>query len=150
MAKQTPIINIFTYGLPFDLANQIYNEYQDRIREAKYIIEVSQRYFPLANNLVTVELLLALSIFHKRVIANLDAAVKFYGTVNKVSQADTIRMGNYKFTGEEKNKLLALTITYRKLLVKYDISEAVMNYNLTKEFLQKLLVLKSVSDNGEE
>ncbi len=150
MAKQTPIINIFTYGLPFDLANQIYNEYQERIREAKYIIEISQKYFPLANNLVTVELLLALSIFHKRVIANLDAAVKFYGTVNKVSQADTIRMGNYKFTGEEKNKLLALTITYRKLLLKYDISEAVMNYNLTKEFLQKLLVLKSVSDNGEE
>jgi len=67
--------NIFTYGLPFDLANQIYNEYQDRIREAKYIIDISEKYSPLANSLVTVELLLALSIFHKRVIANLDAAV---------------------------------------------------------------------------
>lgn len=150
MAKQTHIINIFTYGLPFDLANQIYNEYQDRMREVNYIIEVSDRYAPLANNLKTVELLLALSIFHKRVISNLDAAVKFYGKVNKVSQADTIRMGNYKFTGDEKNKLLALTITYRKLLEKYEIGEAVMDYHLTKEFLQKLLVLKSISENAEE
>jgi hypothetical protein len=51
--------------LPFYLANQIYNEYQDRIREAKYIIDISENYSPVANSLITVELLLALSIFIK-------------------------------------------------------------------------------------
>ena len=148
MAQQTPIINIFTYNLPFDLANQIYNEYKDRYREAIYLIDNYDTYSPLSDNLLTVELLLALSIFHKRVIANLDAAVKFHGTVNKISQSDTIRISKYDFTGEEKNKLLALTITYRKLLDKYDLTEDIANYNLTRDFLRKLLAIKSFSDNA--
>lgn len=150
MPNQTPIINILTYGLPFDLANQVYNEYQDRHREAVFLIDNYDRYSSLADNLLTVELLLALSIFHKRVIANLDAAVKFHGTVKNISKADIIQIGKYSFTGEEKNKLLALTITYRKLLDKYDLTEDVMNYSLTREFLQKLLVIKSITDNAEE
>ncbi len=113
MASQTPIINIFTYGLPFDLSNQIYNEYQDRLREADYIIEISPKYSSLNQNKGTVRTLLALSIFHKRVIANLDAAVKFYGTVNSFSEAETISIGRYNYNAEEKNKLLALLITYQ-------------------------------------
>lgn len=149
MAKRTPIINILTYGLPFDLANQIYNEYQDRRREAMYLIDNSQRYSPLSDNVLTVEVLLALSIFHKRVLTNLDAAIKFYGTVTKLSQADTIKMGSYSLSGEEKNKVLALTITYRKLLEKFSLPEATFNYNLTREFLQKLLALKNIPDNAE-
>jgi len=103
MAKDAPIINILTYHLPHNLANQIYNEYQNRLREANLIIENIKSYKTLQNDKKTVELLLALSIFHKRIITNLDAAVKFYGTVTKYSTADTIKIGRYDLTGKEKN-----------------------------------------------
>ena len=79
MAKKSPLINILTYNLDFKLARQIFNEYESRLKDVKYLITQFKTYKVLEEDLKTVELLLALSIFHKRVIANLDAALKFYG-----------------------------------------------------------------------
>jgi hypothetical protein len=115
MAKETPIINIFTYGLPYKLANQIYKEYDSRLREAIFIITESKRYASLKDSMQTVELLLALSIFDKRVISNLQAGVKFYSTVSSYSESETIQIGTYRLTGEEKNKLLGVIIIFLKI-----------------------------------
>lgn len=148
MPKQTPIINIFTYQLPQDLAQQIYNEYQNRMREVNYSLENTRRYSALKKEMQTVELLLALSIFYKRVIANLEAAVKFYGTVYRFSDAEAIQMGSYYFTGDEKNHILALTIKYQKILEDFHIPETVFNYHETKDFLKNMVRLKSYSEDG--
>ena len=145
----TPIINIFTYGLPYKLANQIYKEFQDRLKDVHFLIENSIRFKSLVDYKETVELLLALSIFYKRVVSNLDGAVKFYGTVNKYSQADTISMGSYNLTVEEKNKILGLLINYRALIKKFGISEIDFDYNETKDFLSIVKQLKNTDDYGE-
>jgi len=145
----TPIINIFTYGLPFKLANQMYKEFQDRVKEANFLVENSPRFKFLIDYNETLEILIALSIFHKRVISNLDGAVKFYGTVNSISKADTISMGSYDLTFEEKNKILALLINYRTLIKKFRISENDFDYTETKEFLSNIKRVKSFDDYDE-
>ena len=112
MPKDTPIINILTYQLPFKLANQIYSEFQSRMKEANYLIENYKLYKPLSECPKTVELLLSLSIFHRRVITNLDGAVKFYGKKKKKGKTDTITyLKNFQFlqlqwniTKQEKKK----------------------------------------------
>ncbi|KGO82371.1 hypothetical protein IP98_00332 [Flavobacterium cauense R2A-7] len=147
MAKETPVINILTYHLPFELTNQIYNEFQSRFKEANFLIENYKTYSSLQVDNKTVELLLALSVFHKRVIANLDGAVKFYGTVTKSSEAEIIKIGSYDLTNEEKNKILAVVMSYNKLLEEYSIPPIVMEYYETREFLRKLIDLKSVQNN---
>jgi hypothetical protein len=149
MDKDTPIINILTYKLPYELANQIYNEFQNRFRDANYLIANYKTYEPLKSNLKAVELFLSLSIFHRRIITNLDGAVKFYGTVTQKGETDTIRIGSYNLTGDEKNKLLAVVLNYQKLLNKFSIPPAVMEYYETREFLKKLISLKSNLDNAE-
>lgn len=143
MAKETPFINILTYSLPYELSNQIYSEYQSRYKEAKYLIENYKTYKTLEKNLKQLELLLSLSIFHKRVITNLDGAVKFYGTVIRNSEADTIKMGSYDFTLDEKNRILAVIINYNELLKKFSITPDIMEYNETREFLKNIMNLKS-------
>ena len=143
MAKESPFINILTYKLDYKLSRQIYNEYQNRYNEATYLIENYKTYQSLKSNMKTVELLLALSIFHKRVIANLDAAVIFYGTVNRASQAETIKLGNYSLTGLEKNKLLGVTMNYDALIQKFSVPTTIMDYVETRDFLKKLISLKS-------
>lgn len=148
MAKETPIINIFTYGLPYKLANQIYKEYDSRLREAVFIITKSKRYATLKDSMKTVELLLALSIFDKRVISNLDAGVKFYKTVNSYSQSETIQIGTYKLTGDEKNKLLGVIISYNNILNNYGLTEGLTNYTATKDFLLYLVNLKRDESYG--
>lgn len=148
MAKETPIINIFTYGLPYKLANQIYKEYESRLREAVFIITESKRYETLKDSMKTVELLLALSIFDKRVISNLQAGVKFYSTVSSYSESETIQIGAYKLTGEEKNKLLGVIINYNNILKSYGLTEGLTNYSATKDFLLYLVNLKRDESYG--
>lgn len=149
MAKVIPIINIFTYGLPYKLANQIYKEYENRLREAVFIITESKRYSLLKDSMQTVELLLALSIFDKRVISNLDAAVKFYSTVSSYSESETIQIGTYRLTGLEKNKLLGVIINYNNILKNYGLSDGLTNYSATKDFLLYLVDLKKSESYGK-
>lgn len=148
MEKTSPIINILTYKLDFKLTNQIYKEYQTRLKEAKYKIENFRTYKILEKDMQTVELLLALSIFHKRVIANLEAATKFYSKINNLSGADTIKMGTYALNGLEKNKILGVIISYNKLIEKFSVPPTIMDYNETSDFLKKLIMLKRNLNNG--
>jgi hypothetical protein len=149
MAADIPIINILTYRLPFDLANQMYNEFHARLKEAKYLIENYKTYKSLTDHIKTVELLLSLSIFHRRVIANFDGAIKFYGTVTKKTDIDTIRIGEYNLTAQEKNKVLSVVISYQQLLEKFSIPHQVMEYYETREFLKKIISLKTTLTNAE-
>jgi hypothetical protein len=149
MNKKTTLINILTFGLPYKLANQIYNEYESRLSEVNYIITEVSKYKFLQKDKETIEILLALSIFHKRVVSNLDGAVKFYGKVTKISSADVISIGSYDLDNEEKNKLMALLINYRHLLEKYGISEVYFDYYKTKDFILKMINLQSEFENNE-
>jgi hypothetical protein len=147
MTNDTPIINILTYKLPYNLANQIYNEFQSRVKEADFLIDNYKTYKSLKDSSKTIELLLSLSIFHRRVITNLDGAVKFYGTVTRKGKTDTIRIGSYDLTQSEKNKILAVVINYNNLLEKFSIPPILMEYHETREFLKKLIILKSNLQN---
>lgn len=149
MSKETPIINILTSKLPFKIANQIYNEYQNRLKESIYLIENYSTYKSLDGSIKTLELFLALSIFYKRIITNLDGVVKFHNTVENIGRIDTIQIGSYNLTSEEKKKLLAVVINYNKLLERFSIPSSTMEYYETKEFLKKILKYKSIIENED-
>lgn len=148
--SRPPIINILTYKLDFKLSQQIYNEFQSRLTEAKYLISKYKTYKILEENLKTVELLLALSIFHKRVVANMDAAVKFHGTVTRMTEGSTsvISFGSYQMDVREKNKLLGITMNYNKLIEKFGVPPSFADYNQTNEFLRKIVNLKLHLNNA--
>jgi len=141
MTKDTQIIRILTYGLPFKLSNQIFNEFQGRFTDIKYLVNKYDYYKNLRENLKTIELILSLSIFHKRVISNLDAAVKFYKTVSLKGGAESISIGNYKLTADEKFQLQTMVITYHNLLKKYNIPQYLIDFYDNKDFLRNLLGL---------
>lgn len=141
--SDTSIIKILTYKLPFEIANQIYNEFQSRYKDSIFLIDKYKTYKPLQDNIKTVELFLSLSVFHRRIISNFDGAVKFYETITRKSKSDTISIGNYNLTFEEKNKINAVIINYHKLLEKFSIHPNVMEYNETRDFLKQLIILKS-------
>lgn len=149
MAKdqETPIIRIMCYGLPYELSNQMYNEFENRYKDALYLIKTYPFYLPIRNNLKTVELLLALSIFHKRVIANLDSAVKFYGSVTRHSNATAIRIGDYSLDIAERNRIQSVILNYRSLVGKYSLPGNFFEYIETKEFIRKIVHLKRADAN---
>jgi hypothetical protein len=148
--EETKIIKILTYRLPFELSSPIFNEYKNRLTECVNIIEKYKKYRTLKEDNDAIEALLAISIFHKRVIANLDSVLKFYGTVHSIGDVEVIKMGSYNFDFEEKKAVEYLTSSYRRLLEKFNIHPSLFHYNETREFLQKLIFLKETTDDKKE
>ena len=101
---ETPIINIFCYSLPGDVSRKIYNEFNGRFKDVKYMVSKYDYYSNLRQHEQAIEIMLAMTIFYKRIITNLDSAIKFYGTVTKHSQTDTVKIGTYDLN-DNNNKL---------------------------------------------
>lgn len=138
MPKESPIINNLTAGLDGKLARQIYNEYQDRLRQIRFLVFERDSFSSLRDEMKTVEILLALSIFNKRVIANFDAAIKFQSTVAETGETSTVRMGRFDLDDAERRRLLSVVAAYRKLMDRFQIPAEVMIYDRTWEFLRRV------------
>lgn len=149
MAKKTPIINIFTYQLPFKISNQIYKEYEERRREVLFQLENTNSFKNLKEDLETIELLLAMSIFYKRVIANLQGAVNFHSIVKKYSGSEVVEIGSYRLDGKEKNMMLGVIMGFNSILEEYGMNLELANYSMTREFLEYVNQLKSRMDDAE-
>ncbi|MDD4968551.1 MAG: hypothetical protein PHT07_03885 [Paludibacter sp.] len=148
--NNAPIINIITAKLPRELAVKIYNEFQSRSTELVNILEHSEQYNSLGNYIETLKTLLALSVFHKRVICNLEGVDKFSGTISTKKKADiTIDIGKYKLTTGEQNKIKAVLINYNELKLKFGIADDYFNYYETYEFLENMLRYQKSFDYDE-
>jgi hypothetical protein len=143
------MIEKFCSRLPREISNPMYNEYYNRLKEINYILENRDAYKHLLQYKKTIELILSLSIFYKRVIANLDAATKFAGTVFNNSPAIAIKIGSYDLTGSEKNRIIAIVMNYNSLIEKYSLTHDMLATTETKDLIKKIKNLKWQLDNNE-
>lgn len=143
------MIKKFCSRLPREIANPMYNEYKSRLMEINFILENRETYKHLLQYKKTIELILALSIFYKRVITNIDAGTKFAGTVFNNSPAVAIKIGTYNLTGSEKNRMIAIVMSYNSLLEKYNLTHDMLATTETKDLIKKLKNLKWQLDNNE-
>ena len=143
------MIEKFCSRLPREISNPMYNEYYNRLKEINYILENRDAYKPLLQYKKTIELILSLSIFYKRVIANMDAATKFAGTVFSNSSAIAIKIGSYDLTGSEKNRIIAVVMSYNSLTEKYSLTNDLLATMETKDLIKKIKDLKWQLDNNE-
>ena len=143
------MIEKFCSRLPREISNPLYNEYYNRLKEINYILENRDAYKHLMQYKKTIELILSLSIFYKRVIANMDAATKFAGTVFSNSSAIAIKIGSYDLTGSEKNRIIAVVMSYNSLTEKYSLTNDLLATMETKDLIKKIKDLKWQLDNNE-
>lgn len=143
------MIEKFCSRLPREISNPMYNEYYSRLREVYYIIDNREAYKHLSSYKKSIELILSLSIFYKRVISNMDAATKFASTVFAKSNAKAIKIGTYNLTGSEKNRITAIILNYNNLTEKYGLTSDILSTLETKDLLRKIKNLKSQMDFNE-
>ena len=143
------MIEKFCSRLPREISNPMYNEYYNRLKEINFILENRDAYKHLLQYKKTIELILSLSIFYKRVIANMDAATKFAGTVFSNSSAIAIKIGSYDLTGSEKNRIIAVVMSYNSLTEKYSLTNDLLATMETKDLIKKIKDLKWQFDNNE-
>ena len=143
------MIEKFCSRLPREISNPMYNEYYNRLKEINYILVNRDAYKHLIQYKKTIELILSLSIFYKRVIANMDAATKFAETVFSNSSAIAIKIGTYDLTGSEKNRIIAIVMNYNSLIEKYSLTHDILATTETKDLIKKIKDLKWQLDNNE-
>ena len=143
------MIEKFCSRLPREISNPMYNEYYNRLKEINFILENRDAYKHLLQYKKTIELILSLSIFYKRVIVNMDAATKFAGTVFSNSSAIAIKIGSYNLTGNEKNRIIAVVMNYNSLTQKYSLTNDLLATTETKDLIKKIKDLKWQLDNNE-
>ena len=143
------MIEKFCSRLPREISNPMYNEYYNRLKEINFILENRDAYKHLLQYKKSIELILSLSIFYKRVIANMDAATKFAGTVFSNSPAIAIKIGSYDLTGSEKNRIIAVVMNYNLLIEKYSLTHDMVATTETKDLIKKIKDLKWQLDNKE-
>lgn len=143
------MIKFFCYQIPRDVSQPMYAEYNNRMTEVKYLLG-HKLYAKLHQHIELIELLLAMSVFYKRVITNLDSATKFSNTVFNSSKAEYIKIGTYKMTPKESRKIYAVVQSFHGLMQKYKVPYQLITYSETKEFLRAVNNYKKACEQREK
>ena len=147
------MIEKFTQNTPYQLSQQLVYEYNIRINEVNHFVSGKYDFYaPLKKDIETIELLLALTIFYKRVLTNFESATKFSGRVVFNSEADSIQLGTYLLDAKEIFRIKKTILLFNNLMEKYSIPPDLFNYSETKEFLRRVKNLKDQlreGNNGE-
>lgn len=143
------MIQLFTENLPYKLIEQMTFEYNRRISDINFFLSGRYDYYAhLKKDLETIQLLLALSIFYKRVLSNFDSATKFTSRIVYKSQANSIQLGTYDLSAKEIFKLNKTVVTFKKLMEDYSIPLNLFEYLETKELLRKIKIYKDGVDKN--
>lgn len=148
------IIKILCKKLPGDLSNAVYNEYVDRWEDIENIWEYPHnRFKALQGYETTIQHLLAISTFYRRVLSGFDGARDFYKTVSKSlemrTQSPTISIGKYKLDQPAYNKLLGVQIEFGKLKSNFGIEDSFFEYFETEEFMINCMRLYMTHFNSD-
>ena len=145
------MIQIFLKNLPYKLSQQLNIEYDRRLNDINYFVSGRYDYYShLKKDIESIQLLLALSIFHKRVLSNFDSATKFTSRVVMESEAEAVQLGTYELSATEIFKINRTVLTYKSLLEKYSIPIGIFEYLETKEFLRKIKIYKDNLDRNTD
>lgn len=137
------MIKQFTENVPFGLSQQMTIEYNNRLSDINFFISGKYDYYAsLKENIESIKLLLALSIFYKRVLTNFESATKFTSRVIFNSDADSVQLGTYDLSSKEIFKIRKTVLSFKNLMDNYSIPLSLFEYLETKEFLRKVKIYK--------
>lgn len=120
-------------------------EYNLRMNDINHFISGKYDFYAgLKKDKQTIELLLAMSIFYKRVLTNFDSANKFSSRIIFKSNAKAIQLGTYELTSKEIYNLKRAVLRFKELSKEYSIPVTLYHYTETKVFLRNVRNLKSL------
>ncbi len=121
------------------MSQQLLYEYNNRLNDVNHFLSGPYDFYsPLKKDIEAIRMLLALSIFYKRVLTNFDSATKFSNRVLYKSEAESIQLGTYNLNSKEIFRIKRTIIEFNILKEKYSIPDKVFEYTETKEFLRNV------------
>lgn len=139
------MIQLFTEALPYKISEQMLFEYNRRLADVNHFLNGDYSYYSsLKEDKDTIKLLLAISLFYKRILTNFESATKFTSRVIFNSEAKSVQIGTYDLSKKEIFRLKKTILTFNELMKNYSIPLDIFDYLETKDFLRKV---KKYRDN---
>ena len=132
------MIKLFCKGLPWNLSQLLYAEYQNRLKEFRFLLENFPNKYRWIEDHEPVELILAMSIFYRRVIAQFDAAKDFTVSLLKRSECVGVSFGQFTLDENQADSLSKIVNGFSYLLYKFGLDEDLFDYDDVEGFLIQL------------
>ena len=135
------MIKLFCKGLPYYLSNLLYSEYQIYLKEINFLVKTFSNKYSWLNDIdfEIIELILALSIFFRRIIAQLESVYSFRERVFPTDDKEaSIEIGSYSFNKEESQKIEKVINQFWNICERYGIQIYLFDFSDSETFLYKL------------
>ncbi len=134
------MIKLFCKGLPYKISKQLYSEFDIRKKDAYYLMKNIEKYKTLRPDSDLVELIIAMSIFYKRVISNLESFSTFSDNIFLLNkECKVINIGKYFHSKTNNSELKNIIKPFYAICSKYDICVSMFDYLETKELLRGII-----------
>jgi len=142
------MIELFAKNLPREILFQLTSEFNNKMKETRYLLgKYNYSQLTVDKDLNLIEFLLALSIFYRRVVANIDAAAGFSKNVFNISSAEAIKIGGYNLTIKEKDRMTAMVYKFHAILSNNRVPKRILEYEDGHQFLRAVSEYKRKIEN---
>lgn len=152
--EDTPLINILCYELPKEVGQPLFKEFHNRWDEIERIWQTPN----FSDNVLkkhasTIKMLLAMSLYYRRVISGFYGATDFFKKITyegNERHERAVKIGSFVFDRDQNYQLWKIQQSFSAILEKYQINETFFDFDDTLEFLSNCVVLYSISDGTKE
>lgn len=132
------IINILCARLPGEVTRPMYREYDRYHDEIEKILgQQGSNCSVLRSHEQVVFSLLGLSLYYRYVIGSMKGAMEMYDTLNKGNERECpIKIGDYVLNHEQRNKMLGVIVSLKKLMKEYQIDSDFFEFTEPLEFVR--------------
>ena len=131
------MIRMFCKELPRTLSQLLYNEYQVARKDLDFLLQTYPKTYKWIDDPEVIQLLLALSIFYRRVIAQLESAMSFSKRLFNLNVSH-IEIGVDHIDHVQVEKMSKTVSEFYGLLKGFSIHTDLFDYYDLREFLSKL------------
>lgn len=116
----------------------MYNEYQYREKELTYLITTYTKRYKWIEDVEFIKLLLAMSIYYRRIIAQLDASINFTDRIFKLDDGKGVLIGTYELNKGEIENIKKAVNNFNAIMRRFYIHLYLFDYDDVKMFLFKI------------
>jgi|GEM_PF-5649074 len=128
---------MFCKDLPRSLSQLLYNEYQTGKKELDFLIKTYPKRYKWIDDIESIYLLLALSIFYRRIIAQLESAKAFSDRLFGLNIGN-IQVGVDYIDEKVTNQMSSAIYDFYQFLKKFHIFVELFDYFDYRDFLKNI------------
>lgn len=145
------MIRIFLKGLPYTLTQPMFREFQSKQKELQRweTTSKSNRVKRYLNQSEIIELLFAVGIYYRYVIAPLTQTGDFFQRLEK-KDILSVRVGGKELDTEFRQSMLEAEVHFHNILNKFGLSEGFFAITDVKQIVMSLISIDERDRHGQE